>query len=173
MNRRDSIKKLALSSGALIVLPSWASQWTLPGLLNHASTFTPTEQAMLASVVDTIIPQGNAIGGLAVGVDKFLEKLIDDCYEPTVQENVKHQLAALDTLANTTHHQSFVQCHQQEREEMLLTLSSSADKNEKDFFDLMKSETIRGFNTSKEVLVNYQKFKLVPGHYNGCVDVKS
>jgi hypothetical protein len=56
---------------------------------------------------------------------------------------------------------------------MLLTLSSSADKNEKDFFDLMKSETIRGFNTSKEVLVNYQKFKLVPGHYNGCVDVKS
>jgi len=37
----------------------------------------------------------------------------------------------------------------------------------------MKSETIRGFNTSKEVMVGYHKFKLAPGHFYGCVDVKA
>jgi hypothetical protein len=46
-------------------------------------------------------------------------------------------------------------------------------KEEKDFFDLMKSETIRGFNTSQKVMQDYLGYKVAPGHYYGSVDVKS
>jgi hypothetical protein len=52
-----------------------------------------------------------------------------------------------------------------------MKLADSSDKDEKDFFDLMKSETIRGYSTSREVMTNYLDYKVAPGHYYGCVDI--
>ena len=173
MNRRDTLRTLMMASGGLIALPAWAKGWQLENLHNHASTFSASDQELLASIADTIIPAGNSIGALTVGVDKFLQKLIDDCYEKETQENVKTQLAALETASLGVYGKSFVQCAQEQRQELLMKLSTSLNDKEKEFFKLMKSETIRGFNTSKEVMVNYLDFKLVPGHYYGCVDVKA
>lgn len=165
MNRRQSLKSLFLATGGLVTLPAWADGWNASGI-DHLSSFNTTEQEILTSVADTIIPPGNSIGALSVGVDKFLQKLIDNCYATDVQENVKEQLAALNTNALSTYQRSFNQCSQQEREKLLLD-------SDKDFFNLMKSETIRGFNTSKEVMLQHLKYKIAPGHYYGCVDVKA
>ena len=171
MNRRDSIKKLAITSGTLIALPSWADGWNAANLSTHTTSVSPTSQETLISVADTIIPAGNSIGAITVGVDKFLQKLIDDCYDKEIQENVKVQLAALEEAAQSLYGTPFPICSQIQREGMLLKLSASENSEEQDFFKLMKSETIRGFNTSREVMVNHLKFRQVPGHYYGCVDV--
>lgn len=160
------------ASGALISLPAWAEGWSLDKLAG-SSMFTTQEQDLLASVTDTIIPAGNSIGALKVGVDKFLQKLFQDCYEKDVQQNIKDQLSKLNNDARRTHGKAFSLCDQKERQELLLKFSGSADRSEKDFFDLMKSETIRGFNTSKEVMLDYLHYKVVPGHYYGCVDVNA
>jgi hypothetical protein len=173
MNRRDSLKMLAIASGGLISLPAWARGWTPGNLGVITSQFTLAEENTLAAVADTIIPAGNSIGALSVGVDKFLQKLISDCYDKEVQENVKAQLAALEKSAQSAYGTSFGASDQAQRESMLIKLSNSGIKEEKDFFNLMKSETIRGFSTSKEVMVNYLKYKPAPGHYYGCVDVKA
>jgi hypothetical protein len=173
MNRRNTIKTLMAASGALIALPSWAEGWRASAIINHPTSFSPETKETLAAVVDTIIPSGNSIGALSVGVDKFLQKLIDACYESEVQDNVKTQLQALETSAKNVFGKSFKDCDQFQREQMLLKLDASGITSEKDFFKLMKSETIRGFNTSREVMVNYLHFKQVPGHYHGCVDVNA
>ena len=173
MNRRETLKQLLLASGGLIALPSWAREWKVTDLAAYSSSFTIAEQEILAAVADTIIPAGNAVGALSVGVDKFLQKLFDHCYESNVQENVKSQLAGLENSAQKRFAKSFSACDQNQRLELLLKLSVSEDKNEKDFFNLVKSETIRGFSTSKEVMSKYLKYKVAPGHYYGCVDVKS
>jgi hypothetical protein len=69
---------------------------------NYSSNFfSVAEQKILASITDTIIPAGNSIGALSVGVDKFLQKLIDDCYEKNAQDNVKTQLKSLEDTAKT------------------------------------------------------------------------
>jgi hypothetical protein len=52
-----------------------------------------------------------------------------------------------------------------------MRFAGSKDKNESDFFTLMKTETIRGFNTSQKVMEDYLGYKIAPGHYNGCVPV--
>lgn len=161
------------ASGALISLPSWAEGWTLDKLMLGQSSFSSQELDLLTSVSDTIIPAGNSIGAVTVGVDKFLQKLFQDCYEKDVQANIKNQLLKLDKNSQNANGKSFSACDQQQRQEMLLKFSSSEDKAEKDFFDLIKSETIRGFNTSKEVMLNYLNYKVVPGHYYGCVDVNA
>lgn len=172
MNRRDTIKQLMLATGTLVALPAWANEWNTAGLL-HRPSFSFQAQETLAAVANTIIPAGNSIGALSVGVDKFLQKLIDDCYEKAIQDNVKAQLAALDTSAQSSYGKIFRDCDQQQREGMLLKFSTSENTAEQDFFKLIKSETIRGFNTSREVMVNYLHFRQVPGHYYGCVDVNA
>lgn len=173
MNRRDILKQFLIASGGLIALPSWAAEWSIKDFSGFHSSFSISEQEILASVTDTIIPGGESIGAVSVGVDKFLQKLIDHCYVKEVQDNLKLQLAGLETSAQNIYGKSFISCDQSQRQELLLKRSASGNKNEKDFFNLVKSETIRGFNTSKEVMSKYLRYKVAPGHYYGCVDVKS
>jgi hypothetical protein len=54
---------------------------------------------------------------------------------------------------------------------LLLKLADSQSNDEKEFFTLIKSETIRGFNTSQKVMEDHLGYKIAPGHYNGCVPV--
>lgn len=173
MDRRKAIQNLAIVSGGLITLPQWMVSCGVSDNNVHKTSFSIAEQKILASITDTIIPAGSSIGALSVGVDKFLQKLIDDCYEKDVQENFKTQLKRLNESAKVKHTASFADCTQTQREEMLLELSASESKAEKDFFQLIKSETIRGFNTSQKVMQEYLGYKVAPGHYHGCVDVKS
>ena len=171
MNRRETIKTIMSASGALVALPSWAKAWNLKEVAAHRTSFSPQTQETIAAVADTIIPAGSAIGALSVGVDKFLQKLIDNCYEKEVQDNIKKQLESLEKSARTQYDKPFKECDQLQREGLLLKFAGSENTEEADFFKLIKSETIRGFNTSREVMVDYLHFKQVPGHYYGCVDV--
>ena len=178
MNRRNAVKNLAIASGSLISLPFWMGACGISDSDTHQTSFSKSEQNLLAKITDTIIPAGNpiaigSIGALSVGVDKFLQKLIDDCYEKPVQDNVKKQLQALDASAKESFGKSFTICTQQQRQEALLKFSSSTIKEEKDFFELLKNETIRGFNTSQKVMQDYLHYKVAPGHYYGCVNVKA
>jgi Gluconate 2-dehydrogenase subunit 3 len=173
MNRRGTLKTLMAISGGLIALPAWAEGWSAQEMTAHHSSFSLVEQDVLASVADTIIPSDGTIGALSVGTDKFLQKLFDNCYEKEVQDNVKAQLTGLETAAQKAFGKSFVNCDQAQRQQLIEKLGVSENKNEKGFFTLIKSETIRGFNTSREVMVNYLNYKVVPGHYYGCVDVKA
>jgi len=173
MDRRKALKNIAIVSGGLITLPQWMVSCGISDTTTHQSSFSVAEQKILASITDAIIPAGNSIGALSVGVDKFLQKLIDDCYEKDAQDNIKTQLKSLEEFAKATNKKTFSECTQAQREELLLKLSASANKAEKDFFDLIKSETIRGFNTSQKVMQEYLGYKVDPGHYYGSVDVKA
>jgi len=173
MDRRKVLKNLAIVSGGLITLPQWMVSCGLSDTTVHQTSFSIVEQKILASITDTIIPAGNRIGALSVQVDKFLQKLIDDCFEKDVQENVKKQLKGLEGAAIKTHNRSFADCTPSQREGLLLKLSNSESKAEKDFFELMKAETIRGFNTSQKVMTEYLNYKVAPGHYYGCIDVNA
>jgi hypothetical protein len=173
MNRRTTLKKIMIASGGLVALPSWAENWNVSDVTKLPSSFSVASQEILASVADAIIPTGNSIGALSVGVDKFLQKLIANCYEKDVQENVETQLSKLELSAKSTYGNPFTSCDQIQRQTLLTKLATSENKNEKDFFTLIKSETIRGFNTSREVMLQYLNYKILPGHYYGCVDVKA
>jgi hypothetical protein len=172
MKRRESLKVLLASSGALLSLPSWAENWTVAQVATHTTTFSANQQVLLSAVADTIIPAGNSIGAIAVGVDKFLLKLIDDCHTPEMQQKIKTGVDSLDKKAQSQFKKSFATCDQKEREQILLSIASEGNEG-KEVFELLKSETIRGFSTSRQVMVDYHKYKTVPGHYYGCVDINS
>ena len=172
MNRRLAVKNLVVATGSLITLPAWMRALGADNL-THFSTFTTSEQQLLASIIDTVIPAGNAIGALSVGVDKYFQKLVDECYEKSDQDKVKSGLLKLDEAAKIANSQSFISCSPGQRQALLEKWSASTDKTEKDFCNLVKSETIRGYNTSQEVMEGYLNYKVAPGHYYGCINVKA
>jgi Gluconate 2-dehydrogenase subunit 3 len=174
MDRRKAVRHLLIVSGGSFSLPIF-----LQGC--HSGAATPYS-AMLSAVVDTIIPAERGVGcasmdcggvgALPLGVDKFLEKLIADCYEPAVRENAAKQLSALDAAARADYGVAFPACSALQRQDLLQRLAGSADKRERDFFVLIKAETIRGFVSSQKVMEDYQQYKVAPGHYYGCVAIK-
>jgi len=164
---------MIIGYGGLITLPFWMEACGISDKNTHNSSFTLSEQDILAKTIDAIIPAGNAIGALSVGVDKFIQKLIDDCYEKPIQDNVKQKLGTLENSAVKIFGKSFVDCDLNQRQNVLMKFSVSPVKEERDFFELMKSETIRGFNTSQKVMQDYLGYRVAPGHYYGCVNVKA
>lgn len=190
MDRRHAITHLTLAAGGLITLPFWMTACHLSDTTTHFSSFSDAEQGTLAGMVDAIIPGGAAgtrgavgagggaasaaqPGALAVGVDKFLQKLIDDCYEQPAQANIKKQLGALDEAAKSVYGYSLAAATLEQRQALVRQWAASTDKDQKDFVTLMKGETIRGFNTSQKVMEDYLHYKVAPGHYYGCIDNKA
>lgn len=176
MNRRKSLKILGGTAFGIAGLWLADDKWQLLDGINHKGFFTAKEEKLISSIADTIIPEGlppkiptpNAkpIGAIGTGTDIYLRKLFEHCYEKEDQDKIKLQLKALNE-------KGFLKASKEERETMLLTLSTSEKEEEKEFFDLMKSQTITGFTTVKEVMVDYREYKVAPGFYSGCVEVKS
>ena len=119
-----------------------------------------TSRAEAISIADRLRSAWSA-SDVTVGVAPPFPWLVD----------VKKQLDALDKKAEETYAKFFRECSQKERETLLLKFSDSTNKDEKEFFTLMKSETIRGFNTSQKVMEDYLGYKVAPGYYHGCVPV--
>lgn len=175
MNRRTTIRNLLAVSAGMAALPAWAMEWTPDGLRNlkQGSFLNEAETEILSAVADTFIPRGEAIGALDVETDLFLVKLFTHCYETTVQENIRKQCHQLNVAAMQAFHKPFSACSQSEREGMLLAFPASGDASKIDFFELIKSETIRGFLTSRKVMREYSDFVVAPGHFRGCVAIET
>lgn len=170
MNRRHTLQIIAGSAAAIAALGLWARRWPIFRPAAPTGFYAAGEEALISAIADTIIPTIENLGAMGLEVDKFLIRYIERCPEPAEQELVKTQLAALDRKAREAHGQSFAACQPAQRHELLQALGTSANEAESGFFNLMKSLTIRGFSTSEEVMVKYQGYAIMPGHYHGCVE---
>jgi hypothetical protein len=155
-----------------LVFADW--KWQIIDQLTHEGFFSLKEEQTIRAISDTIIPEGlppilpsadaKPIGALSTGTHDYINKVIAQCYEPKDQELVKKELQKLIN-------QDFLKLDRQAREKSLLNLESSEIESEATFFKVMKSETITGFTTVKEVMVNYRNYQVAPGFYNGCAEV--
>ena len=173
MNRRDTLKKMLWSSGSLISLPGWAHDWKLDEITLIDTHFKRAHTNVLGAVVDAILPTSNeGLGGLSIGVDQYLQKLFQQCFEEEVSENLRFQLENLNKKAQNLHGHTFDLCDFVQRQAILQSMEISEDDNERAFFDLVKSQAIRGFQTSREVMTHFYKYRLAPGFYDGCKNVE-
>jgi len=181
MNRRSTLKGLLAAGGGIAGLSLIEWKWHIVEDALHPRFYSRLEEKLLIAIADTIIPAGNPppvpggssepIGALSTGSDKFLMKVIERCYEKEAQDKLRSQLLALEKAAHEAHGESFADCTQQQRVDLLMARASSEVEDEKMFFDTMKSETIRGFSTTQQVMTTYRNYKVAPGHFYGCAEV--
>ena len=174
MNRRNSLKLIGGSVAGIagLALVDW--RWQIVDRLTHQGFFSFDEERLITAIADTFIPEGHPpilpspdakpIGAISTGTDQFLIRFFEKCYKKEDQEQIKAQLKSL-------HSSGFLDFSRKEKETALLALNSSEDAEQKKFYNLMRSDTIMGFSTVKEVMVEYRGYQVAPGFYRGCVDV--
>jgi hypothetical protein len=174
MDRRKSLKILGATGVGIagLALADW--KWQIIDRLTHEGFFSFEQEKIISAIAETFIPEGHPpilpssdakpIGAMSTGTDQFLIKLFEKCYEKEDQELIKSKLKAL-------HKMDFLDQSQEERESVLWALKDSENEEDHKFYNLMRSNTIMGFTTVKEVMVEYRGYQVAPGFYHGCVDI--
>jgi hypothetical protein len=176
MKRRTALRSLALVMGGTIALPAWAKAWNVEMLAATPNVLAaPNQQALLAALVETIIPATDSPGAKALGVHLFILKMLADCYEKTEQTRFLNGLDELEKTVQSGYGTSFMACSETQRLAFLQGLEEAAESGaagEKPFFPFLKNMTIQGYLNSEYVMRDVFKYELVPARYHGCVPVK-
>lgn len=170
MQRRSAIKSLSLAFGGLVSLPTWAAGWT-PDSIGHTTTLTAPDENLLAEIVETFIPETTTPGAKSLKVHQFILRMVSDCYGEPAQAALQQGLLKTDEMAKQLHNQAFVNCDTKQRTDVLLHMANSTDPATKQFANMVKTMTIRGYMNSEYVMTNITGYVMAPGYYHGCVPI--
>ncbi len=169
MQRRVALKNMAAAIG-LMSLPAWTNGWSKAAVAASPSALSPSQDALLAEIVETIIPTTDTKGAKELGIHQFVQKMVADCFEKKVQESLVKGVDTLEETAKKNHGKSFAALDKAGRTELLKNLEAASGEG-KEFFSLVKGLTIRGYMTSEYVMTNLTHYEMIPGRYHGCVPV--
>lgn len=160
---------MALAVGGLAEMPAWASGWTPTSAQPLQPFLSPQQNETLAEITETLIPASDSPGAKTLGVQDFIQKMIEDCYETDVQDRFRKGLDTVNALANSSYGKPFVACDATQRQEVLKKLEQAPETDQKQFFAQVKNLTIQGYTTSEYVMTQHLNYIMAPGHYYGCV----
>ena len=172
MQRRSAIKNLALTIGGTIVLPSWANAWNKESFQNSPFYISPSQENLLAEIVETIIPKTDTPGAKELNIHQFTTKMVSDCYDKKSQETFTKGFDLVDVAAKKDFSKPFVECEAKQKLAILSKMSNSENNDEKSFVRLVKNLTIQGYLSSEYVMTNLRVYEFAPARYHGCVPVK-
>ena len=168
MKRREAIQKAALMMGGILSAP------TLAGAMGRITNTGPSvlvsaeQEAMLAEVADVIIPTTSTPGAKAAGAEKFIIRVMRDCYPMEDQEKFYAGLTKLNTDSQTKFGKAFTALDTVQKNEMV----KQAITEDKPFFLRMKELTTTGYFTSQIGATQALEYLPVPGQFNGCMPLK-
>lgn len=171
IRRRSAIARMAVGIGAMISMPAWATGWNANSLTNY-SFLSPSDNALLSAIADTIIPKTDTPGAVELGVPQFIQKIVKDCYDQAAQNNLSMGLVTTDAVALSEYGNPFVSLNKIQRMDVLTKMSTSIYPDQKNFLNSIKRMVIDGYMGSEYAMTNITKFEMAPNRYYGCVPVK-
>jgi hypothetical protein len=181
MQRRTAVKQLIVMTTGALLIPSCvreAKKVSIP--LDHLK-LTADHVNVIASITDTLLPTTDTPGAKEMKLHEFVLRMMDDCYSPEEQKEFQKGLGEFDSFAEKTANASFTEMSVGERKTFLLALEkkredeSSIKEDEKavmQFYSRTKGLSIRAYMNSEPVMTNLTFYKMVPGRFDGCVEIK-
>jgi Gluconate 2-dehydrogenase subunit 3 len=174
INRRDAIQRLSILMGGMISAPAMAG---LNGQKPHATfvQFSVAQESLVAEIADTIIPTTDTPGAKAAGVEKFILRVVQDCYPEASQKAFAEGLAKLDSDCQARFGKGFIEASSTQRKEALTTCMLESDANRKSkkgqptFFFMIKELTTTGYFTSEIGATKALEYLPIPGKFDGCM----
>ncbi|GAB4025767.1 gluconate 2-dehydrogenase subunit 3 family protein [Spirosoma koreense] len=168
MKRREALQQAALMMGGILSAPTLAGAMGRITNLGPSVAVTPEQETLLAEVADVIIPTTKTPGAKAAGVEKFIVRVMRDCYPKEEQDKFYAGLAKLDADSKTKFGKGFMTLDTAQKNEMVKE-TITADKP---FFLRMKELTTTGYFTSEIGATKALEYLPVPGQFNGCMPLK-
>ena len=169
MNRREAVQRVALMMGGVLSAPLMAG--VMGQVINKGASLniTADQEALLAEVADIIIPTTDTPGAKAAGAEKFIVRVMRDCYKKEDQDKFYEGLAKLDADSQAKFGKGFVNLNLAQKNEMV----KLSTVNDKPFFQRMKELTVTGYFTSEIGATKALEYLPIPGKFIGCVPLKA
>jgi hypothetical protein len=179
MRRRTAVKQMiALTSGALL-LPACGQPSREATVALDNLKVTGDLEMLLAEITETILPATNTPGAKDLKLPQFVLKMVDDCTGAEEQKAFEDGLAGFDAYAKENAGDFFEKLSVEDRKKVLLDLETQTTKKDsapltsvEKFYQTTKSLTIRGYLSAEPVMTNLTYYKMIPGRFDGCVEIK-
>lgn len=172
MHRREALKTLTGIFGMTVTLPVWGNAWHLEKL-PEPSLLASTQKQILSDLVGTIIPKTNTPGATELNVQRFVELMVQDCFDDNVKKQLSSGLDQLDQEARKQVAGGFSKLNAGQKLALVKDWSGRKDSEQQSFVNSVKNLTIQGYQTSEYYMTNVSRYELVPARFHGCVDLKS
>lgn len=186
MDRRSALKRTGLMAGAALALPTALS------LLQSCQKekrpdwkpefLTASEAALVAALVDTVLPRTETPGGLDVKADMFMDKVFARVYDPEAREALRRELAAFDSRCIDGYGEVFAELGDADRAGVLKAEEAAGGKfnpgvwgtavGEQEpvgFYRNLKSMMVWAYFSSEEIGRNVLSYDPIPGAFQGCI----
>ncbi len=183
MNRRQLLRMLAAGSLApallrakLVLADAGTDSIVAPGF------FSPDQRLLVSALADTIIPATKTPSASSVGVQDFVELMVGKSFMKPDQADFMSGLAALDRYSENQFGTSYTNLSEPDKNALLRTVadgqvddsaSSSHSVSLQEFFHVLKQLIVIGYYTSETGASKELRYRVVPGHYEGCTDMTS
>jgi hypothetical protein len=167
MKRRKMIRQIAVLTSGLPFLHSMLNASVSFNTLSSPLILTNTMDALL----DAIIPEGKIPGAVSLGVPEYVKIMLKDCVTKDQQSAVETALKYLENQSIAASGVSFAACNAEQRTVLLKNAFIQGGNIEKDGLKLIKSLTIKGYQTSSHFMKQIIPYEMAPNRYNGCAPV--
>lgn len=157
MNRRSAIKQLFVLAGGMMIATSCSTNSKSASIALENIDFTASDEALLAELVEAIIPKTDSPGAKELNLHLFVMKMLDDCHSPADQEAFLQGLKDASEVSGKS------------AAEITAYLKTRGEEDV--FLKLLKQHSIQGYLNSEYVMKNKLIYELVPGRYDGAVKV--
>jgi hypothetical protein len=168
MNRREAVQRISLLMGGALSAPAMAGILGQKTNLGESVQVTAQQEALLAEVADVIIPTTSTPGAKAAGAEKFIVRVMRDCYPMQDQKKFYAGLARFDSECIGAHGKGFTGLSNDQKIAMVQKLTTS----DKAFFRQLKELTTIGYFTSEIGASQALEYVEVPGRLEACIPYK-
>ena len=168
MNRRAALQRVTLMMGA--VLSAQLSAGLMGQVINNGKSVAvdATLQALLAEVAEVIMPTTDTPGAKAAGVEKFVMRLMQDCYLLDEQEQFYAMIKKLDADAKAAHGKGFAELDAVKKNEAIKQVAGTNTE----VFKTLRELVIAGYFTSEIGATKALEYLPVPGQFVGDVPLR-
>ncbi|CAG4999048.1 hypothetical protein DYBT9275_02140 [Dyadobacter sp. CECT 9275] len=163
MNRREAVQRITFLLGGAISAPLIAGVMGEKLNFGPSLLISPDQEILLAEVAEVIIPATGTPGAKAAGVEKFITRVMRDCYIREDQQKFYDGLEKVNKTSLDAYGKAFTALDTTQKNEVLKKTTVS----DKPFFLLMKSLTVTGFFTSEAGATQALDYLPIPGRFQG------
>jgi hypothetical protein len=183
MERRDALRLLATAAAlpfiprellAALRLARTETAGTTPRTLN------PHQYQTVTRMAEIILPETNTPGATAAHVNDFIDLILTEWYTAEERDRFLTGLQEADARCVKLFGKPLLDLAPEQQEEMVAILdremAAEIAKRKQDapdaddsFFHSLKGLTLTGYYTSEAGAKQELQFKIITGHYDGCV----
>lgn len=181
MNRRIALKQMGFLTAGAMLLPACVREAKQLSMVLKNIVITGDQEALLAEIVGTIIPATDTPGAKELNVHQFVLRMVDDCQDTENQQDFVTGLGQVEEATNERFAKSFSDCTTGERMTLFAELeekkepemvSSQQESQLPALYAITKRYTIQGYLNSEYIMTNLLVYNMVPGRFNGCIEIK-